>query len=109
MAGAGRDRVEGGDDIWLEVMSGTASAGMRGRCAWNLYKRALCGPLMVDGTESGKSEYLERLDAEARAKLTPEDWERAARLNSMSLEDLRKIGRKEYEERRWQASLDEIP
>ena len=64
---------------------------------------------MVDGTESGKSEYLERLDADARAKLTPEDWERAARLNSMSPEDLRKIGREEYEERRWQESLDEIP
>ena len=93
----------------MEVMSGTASAGMRGRCAWNLYKRALCGPLMVDGTESGKSEYLERLDAEARAKLTPEDWERAARLNSMSLEDLRKIGRKEYEEPGGRQALMRFP
>ena len=64
---------------------------------------------MVDGTESGKSEYLERLDAEARAKLTPEDWERAARLNSMSLEELHEIGRKADEERRLQESFAEIP
>ena len=64
---------------------------------------------MVDGTESGKSEYLERLDAEARAKLTPEDWERAARLNSMSLEELHEIGRRADEERRLQESFAEIP
>ncbi len=64
---------------------------------------------MVDGMESGKSEYLDRLDAEARAKLTPEDWERAARLNSMSLEELDEIGRKADEERRLQESFAEIP
>ena len=64
---------------------------------------------MVDGTESGKSEYLERLDAEARARLTPEDWERAARLNSMSLEELDEIGRKADEERALQESFAEIP
>ena len=67
------------------------------------------GPRMVDGTESGKSEYLERLDAEARARLTPEDWERAARLNSMSLEELDEIGEKEDEERRWKERFAEIP
>ena len=64
---------------------------------------------MVDGTESGKSEYLERLDAEARARLTPEDWERAARINSMSLEDLHEIGEKEDEERARQERFAEIP
>ena len=64
---------------------------------------------MVDGTERGKSEYLDRLDAEARAKLTPEDWERAARLNGMSLEELDEIGRKADEERRLQESFAEIP
>ena len=67
------------------------------------------GPHMVDGTESGKSEYLERLDAEARARLTPEDWERAARLNSMPLEELDEIGEKEDEERRWKERFAEIP
>ena len=64
---------------------------------------------MVDGTESGRSEYLERLDAEARARLTPEDWERAARMNSMSLEELHEIGEKADEERELQESFAEIP
>lgn len=64
---------------------------------------------MVDGTESGKSEYVDRLDAEARAKLTPEDWERAARLNSMSLEELDAIGQKADDERRRQERFAEIP
>ena len=73
------------------------------------YRGALRGPRMVDGTESGKSEYLERLDAEARARLTPEDWERAARLNSMPLEELYEIGRKADEERRWKERFAEIP
>ena len=73
------------------------------------YRGALRGPHMVDGTESGKSEYLERLDAEARARLTPEDWERAARLNSMPLEELDEIGEKEDEERRWKERFAEIP
>ena len=59
--------------------------------------------------ESGRSEYLERLDAEARAKLTPEDWERATRLNSMSLEELDEIGRKADEARRWKERFAEIP
>ena len=64
---------------------------------------------MVDGTESGKSGYLERLDAEARARLTPEDWERAARLNNMPWEELCEIGRKEDEEYARQERLAEIP
>ena len=64
---------------------------------------------MVGGTESGKSEYLERLDAEARATLTPEDWERAARMNSMSLEELDEIGETEDEERARQERFAEIP
>ena len=66
-------------------------------------------PFMVSEMESGKSEYLEKLDAEARAKLTPEDWERAARMNRMSQEELDAIGDKECEERRWRESLAEIP
>ena len=64
---------------------------------------------MVDGTESGRSEYLERLDAEARARLTPEDWERAARMNSMPLEELHEIGEKADEERARQERFAEIP
>ena len=73
------------------------------------YRGAWRGPHMVDGTESGKSEYLERLDAEARARLTPEDWERAARMNSMPLEELDEIGEKADEERELQESFAEIP
>ena len=57
----------------------------------------------------GRSEYLERRAAEARAKLTPESRERAARLNSMSWEEFTKLTKANYEERRFQASLDEIP
>ena len=64
---------------------------------------------MVDGTESGKSEYLERLDAEARARLAPEDWERAARLSSMPLEELYEIGEKSDEEYARRERLAEIP
>ena len=64
---------------------------------------------MDSETGVGRSEYLEKRAAEARARLTPEDWERAARLNSMSWEEFDKIADAEYEERRFQARLAEIP
>lgn len=64
---------------------------------------------MVSEMEIGRSEYLEKLDAEARARLTPEDWERAARINRMSQEELDAIGDAECKERRWRESLAEIP
>ena len=57
----------------------------------------------------GRSEYLEKRAAEARAKLTPESRERAARFFSMSWEEFDKIADADYEERRFQARLDEIP
>ena len=66
-------------------------------------------PFMVSEMESGRSEYLEKLDAEARARLTPEDWERAARMNRMSPEELDAIGDEECEERRLKESFAEIP
>ena len=77
---------------------------------WGTFTRgALRCPFMVSEMESGKFEYLENLDAEARAKLTPEDWERAARMNRMSQEELDAIGDSECKERRWRESLAEIP
>ena len=61
---------------------------------------------MVDGTESGKSDGL---DAEDMAGVAPENRVHVARLRNMSREELHKIGQEECEERRWQASLAEIP
>ena len=85
-------------------MTAIAAAG-----GGNPYKEASRRPLMVNEMESGKSEYLEKLDAEARARLTPEDWERAARMNRMSPEELDAIGDAECEERRLKESFGEIP
>ncbi len=85
-------------------MAAIAAAG-----GGNPYKEAPRRPFMVSEMESGRSEYLEKLDAEARARLTPEDWERAARMNRMSPEELDAIGDKECEERRRRARFAEIP
>ena len=57
----------------------------------------------------GRSEYLEKRAAEARARLRPGARERAARLSNMSWEEFTKLTKAEYEERRFQARLAEIP
>ena len=77
--------------------------------AVDLYMEALCGPCMVDGTESGKSDHLASTAVESDAELTPEDRERGARLNSMSWDEIHKIGRQAYEERQRQERFAEIP
>ena len=64
---------------------------------------------MVDGTESDKPDHVASTAAEADVELTPEDRERGARLNSMSWEEIHKIGRQADEEHQWQESLAEIP
>ena len=61
---------------------------------------------MVDGTEN-KHDHVATTAVDA--ELTPEDRERGARLNSMPWEELRKIGRQAYEERRLKESFAEIP
>ena len=63
---------------------------------------------MVDG-KSGKSDRIDGLDAKDMAGVAPENRVHVARLRSMPREELHKIGQEECEERRWQASLDEIP
>ena len=64
---------------------------------------------MDSETGVGRSEYLEKRAAEARARLRPGARERAARFFSMPWEEFTKITKAEYEERRFQASLSEIP
>ena len=64
---------------------------------------------MVDGTESGKPDHVASTAVESDAELTPEDRARGARLNSMSWEEIHKIGRQADEERRLQESFAEIP
>ena len=61
---------------------------------------------MVDGKEGGKSEGL---DAEDMAWVAPENRVHVARLRNMSMGELHKIGREEYEERRRQERFAEIP
>ena len=64
---------------------------------------------MVDGTECDRPDHVASAVGEADAELTPEDRARGARLNSMSWEEIRKIGRQAYEERRLKESFAEIP
>ena len=64
---------------------------------------------MVDGTESDKPDHVASTAVKSDAELTPEDRARGARLNSMPWEELRKIGRQAYEERRLKESFAEIP